>query len=68
MIYCTFHLQMTCDHECMITSLDAKWPGSVHDSRIFRESVLCQRFEEGKLHLVQNTVQDTVHNTLKCSF
>ncbi|ROI16514.1 Alpha-2-macroglobulin [Anabarilius grahami] len=38
---------MTCDHECMITSLDAKWPGSVHDSRIFRESVLCQRFEEG---------------------
>ncbi len=37
----------------MITSLDAKWPGSVHDSRIFRKSVLCQRFEEGKLHLEQ---------------
>uniref|UniRef100_A0A8C9ZXZ5 Harbinger transposase derived 2 n=1 Tax=Sander lucioperca TaxID=283035 RepID=A0A8C9ZXZ5_SANLU len=42
-----FHLQMTCDHECMITSLDSKWPGSVHDSRIFHESMLCQRFEEG---------------------
>ncbi|XP_067273706.1 putative nuclease HARBI1 isoform X2 [Pseudorasbora parva] len=43
----SLNVQMTCDHECMITSLDAKWPGSVHDSRIFRESVLCQRFEEG---------------------
>uniref|UniRef100_A0A8C1Z473 DDE Tnp4 domain-containing protein n=1 Tax=Cyprinus carpio TaxID=7962 RepID=A0A8C1Z473_CYPCA len=39
--------RMTCDHECMITSLDAKWPGSVHDSQIFRESALCQLFEEG---------------------
>ncbi|KAM6999964.1 LOW QUALITY PROTEIN: putative nuclease HARBI1 [Tautogolabrus adspersus] len=35
-----FH--MTCDHQCMVTSIDAKWPGSVHDSRIFRESTLCQ--------------------------
>uniref|UniRef100_A0A8D0DCK5 Putative nuclease HARBI1 n=1 Tax=Sander lucioperca TaxID=283035 RepID=A0A8D0DCK5_SANLU len=42
-----FHLQMTCDHECMITSLDSKWPGSVHDSQIFYESMLCQRFEVG---------------------
>lgn len=38
---------MTCDHECMIISLDTKWPGSVHDSQIFQESLLCQRFEEG---------------------
>ncbi|KAF3838834.1 hypothetical protein F7725_010602 [Dissostichus mawsoni] len=26
-------LQATCDHRCIITSLEAKWPGSVHDSR-----------------------------------
>ncbi|XP_056594126.1 putative nuclease HARBI1 [Triplophysa dalaica] len=44
----SLNVQMTCDHECMITSLDSKWPVSVHDSRIFRESILCQRFEEGK--------------------
>ncbi|KAM4614946.1 uncharacterized protein ACJ7VT_010172 [Polymixia lowei] len=38
---------MTCDHHCMVTSIEAKWPGSVHDSRIFRESPLCHRFEQG---------------------
>ncbi|XP_041963349.1 putative nuclease HARBI1, partial [Alosa sapidissima] len=32
----------------MVTSLEARWPGSVHDSRIFRESTLCTRFEEGR--------------------
>ncbi|KAM8845913.1 LOW QUALITY PROTEIN: putative nuclease HARBI1 [Spinachia spinachia] len=26
-------------HACMITSLDSKWPGSVHDSQILRESM-----------------------------
>jgi len=37
--------------------LDAKEPGSVHDSQIFRESILCQRFEEGKLNWVQYTLK-----------
>uniref|UniRef100_A0A3B3RIH0 Putative nuclease HARBI1 n=1 Tax=Paramormyrops kingsleyae TaxID=1676925 RepID=A0A3B3RIH0_9TELE len=44
----SINVQMTCDHQLMVTSLDARWPGSVHDSRIFRESILSQRFEEGK--------------------
>ncbi|KAK0133282.1 putative nuclease HARBI1 [Merluccius polli] len=39
--------QMTCDHQLMVTSVDAKWPGSVHDSRIFRDSTLCQQFLQG---------------------
>ncbi len=33
---------------CHITNVEAKWPGSVHDSRIFRESHLCTLFERGK--------------------
>ncbi|MBN3307243.1 HARB1 nuclease, partial [Amia calva] len=39
---------MTCDHHLMVTSLEARWPGSVHDSRIFQESTLGQRFEQGR--------------------
>ena len=38
-------LQMTCDHLYMITSFDARWPGSVHDARIFRESGLDAKFQ-----------------------
>ncbi|XP_063734541.1 putative nuclease HARBI1 [Eleginops maclovinus] len=44
----TINVQMTCDHHYMITSLDARWPGSVHDSRIFRESSLSDRFHQGQ--------------------
>ncbi|MBN3302713.1 HARB1 nuclease, partial [Amia calva] len=46
----SFHsisVQMTCDHHLTVTSLKARWPGSVHDSRIFQESTLGQRFEQG---------------------
>ncbi|XP_033971722.1 putative nuclease HARBI1 [Trematomus bernacchii] len=46
----TFHslnIQATCDHRCLNTSLEAKWPGSVHDSRIFSESSLCHKLEQG---------------------
>lgn len=42
-----FSLQITCDHQCMVTSLDARWPGSMHDNQIFEKSSLCQRFQEG---------------------
>eukprot|EP00064_Thunnus_orientalis_P012643 superscaffoldBa00001964_g12678 len=40
-------LAMTCDHQLMVTSVEAKWPGLVHDSRIFQESSLGHRFEQG---------------------
>ncbi|XP_051500407.1 putative nuclease HARBI1 [Myxocyprinus asiaticus] len=43
----SLNVQMTCDHQCMVTSLDARWPGSVHNSKMFLESVLYQRFQEG---------------------
>ena len=41
-------LQMICDAECLITNLEAKWPGSVHDSRIFQASRIYQRLSLGK--------------------
>ncbi|XP_056619728.1 putative nuclease HARBI1 [Triplophysa dalaica] len=41
------NVQMVCDSMFHITNVEAKWPGSVHDSRIFRESHLCTLFERG---------------------
>ncbi|MBN3301905.1 HARB1 nuclease, partial [Amia calva] len=44
----SINVQMTCDHHLMVTSLEARCPGSVHDSCIFRVSTLGQRFEQGR--------------------
>lgn len=38
---------MTCDPQFRVLDVVAKWPGSVHDARIFRESNLCTLMEEG---------------------
>ncbi|XP_030752257.1 putative nuclease HARBI1 [Sitophilus oryzae] len=35
-------VQTTCDQNCVITSIDASWPGSVHDSRIWKNSAVCE--------------------------
>ncbi|XP_062580613.1 putative nuclease HARBI1 isoform X2 [Saccostrea cucullata] len=39
---------MVCDANFQFTSVCASWPGSVHDSRIWRESFLCRQFERGE--------------------
>nr|XP_022290278.1 putative nuclease HARBI1 [Crassostrea virginica] len=46
--YHSLNVQMCCDHKFVITSCVANWPGSVHDSRIFRQSALCAQFENGQ--------------------
>jgi hypothetical protein len=40
---------MICDAQFRITNCVAKWPGSVHDSRIFRDSHISVAFEDGML-------------------
>lgn len=35
---CSINVQTTCDHREKFTSVDASWPGSVHDSRIWYNS------------------------------
>lgn len=40
-------LQITHDQGCIIINLDAKWSGSVHDSRFFHESTLFHRLWQG---------------------
>uniref|UniRef100_UPI003AABFF53 putative nuclease HARBI1 n=1 Tax=Centroberyx gerrardi TaxID=166262 RepID=UPI003AABFF53 len=46
----SLNVQMICDGSCLISSIEAKWPGSVHDSRIFRASSLSQRFAQGEFN------------------
>lgn len=39
--------KMACDATFRFVHCVAKWPGSVHDSRVFRESSLARIFETG---------------------
>uniref|UniRef100_A0AAR2JM05 DDE Tnp4 domain-containing protein n=1 Tax=Pygocentrus nattereri TaxID=42514 RepID=A0AAR2JM05_PYGNA len=39
---------LICDVTNIITNVEAKWPGSVHDARIFRESALYSKFDQGQ--------------------
>jgi len=41
-------LQVMCDADLRITNCVAKWPGSVHDARILRESPLFAAFESNR--------------------
>ncbi|XP_052241890.1 putative nuclease HARBI1 [Dreissena polymorpha] len=47
--YHSLDVQMVCDSGYRFLNVVAKWPGSVHDARIFRNSLLCQHLENGTL-------------------
>nr|XP_054774032.1 putative nuclease HARBI1 [Lytechinus pictus] len=46
----SINVQLTCNAQYEITSISARWPGSTHDSRICRTSVIAQAFREGALN------------------
>ena len=43
--YLSVNVQAVCSHDLKFTNIVARWPGSVHDSRIFRNSRLCAKFK-----------------------
>ena len=45
--YPSINVQATCDAEEYFTSVVAKWPGSVHDSRIFKNSSVHEYMKQG---------------------
>ncbi len=45
-----FRLFVMIDGTSQTLIIVVKWPGSVHDSRVFRESLICKEFETGKLN------------------
>jgi hypothetical protein len=48
--YHSINVQAVCDYECVFLDVLAAWPGSVHDSRIFRNSSLFHRLATGALN------------------
>ncbi|CAM5103404.1 unnamed protein product [Natator depressus] len=47
--YFSIVLQAMVDHKGHFTSINVGWPGKVHDTRIFRNSGLFQKLQEGTL-------------------
>ena len=48
--------QMNYDTNFIATNCVARWPGSFHDSRVFRESTLCHEFENGLYIFFKNLI------------
>lgn len=46
--YYSINVQVVCDSKLKIRDIVARWRGSAHDSRIFNESSLKERFERGE--------------------
>ncbi|KAG0726532.1 putative nuclease HARBI1 [Chionoecetes opilio] len=46
--FCAYNVMAVCDASLCVTNLVVNWPGSAHDSRIFRESQLCRTLEGGQ--------------------
>ncbi|XP_061584557.1 putative nuclease HARBI1 [Cololabis saira] len=44
----SINVQIICDAGYIISNVEAKWPGSVHDSRIYRECNLSNRLQDGE--------------------
>ena len=44
--YSSIVLQSVCDHQLMFTDCYVGWPGSVHDARVFNNSVLAKEISE----------------------
>ncbi len=45
--YFSINVQAITDANLMFTNIIARWPGSVHDSRIFQSSRICGEMENG---------------------
>ena len=47
--YHSINVQVMCDHRGRFMNIVAKWPGSVHDSRILRSSQIWDLMENGRI-------------------
>ena len=52
----SINVQICGNGDLQIIDVVAKWPGSVHDSRIFKNSKLYEKFKEGELPSLPNGI------------
>ncbi len=45
-------VQATCNAKCEFTSLDVSWPGSVHDSRVLRNSTIFRHLQDTRSSII----------------
>ena len=48
----SFTFQMIYDANCLVSNLEVKCPGSVHDSRVFRACPIYERLSQGKPNIL----------------
>ena len=52
----TLNVQGICDYQGRFIDVDCRWPGSVHDAKVFSNSNINYLFQEGKLPQVYRTL------------
>ena len=64
--YFSLNTQLMVNHRGAITHLSCRWPGSVHDTRIFQESYLQNVCDEGLLGASLYTWGQWIPTTEEC--
>ena len=57
--YHSINIQLICDADLKVINAVIKWPGSVHDARILRQSAVYQAFEEEQAPLAGHLLGDS---------
>ena len=52
----TLNVQGICDYEGKFIDVDCRWPGSVHDAKVFSNSTINKMFRDGSLPLLHRSL------------
>ena len=60
--YKQFHslnVQAVCDYKGAFMDVECKWPGSVHDAKVFANSSICKRLRSSDLPTILQTISNS---------
>ena len=52
----TINVQAVCDYRGVFLDVDCRWPGSVHDAKVFSNSIVNAMLREGTLPIVYKSL------------